>query len=139
MPSTRPPATSPSRSAPSSKGGVDYVIDTTGIPPGVIQGLIGAVAVRGTIGLIGVPSDPAAGIDLNIIAALTLGLTVTGIIEGDSVPDEFIPELVSLYRDGRLPPLDKLVTTFPFADINRAVAAQHDGDVVKPVLVFDSH
>ena len=106
--------------------------------PGVIQGLIGAMAVRGTIGLIGVPSDPAAGVDLNIIAALTLGLTVKGIIEGDSVPDEFIPELVSLYREGRLP-LDKLVTTFPFADINRAVAAQHDGEVVKPVLVFDDH
>lgn len=115
--------------------GMDYVIDTTGIP-GVIQELIGAVAVRGTIGLIGVPADPAAGVDLNIITALTLGLTVTGIIEGDSVPDEFIPELVTLYQDGRLP-LDKLVTTFPFADINRAVAAQHEGDVVKPVLVFD--
>ncbi len=117
--------------------GVDYVIDTTGIPA-VIQALVGAVAVRGTIGLIGVPSDPAAGVDLNIITALTLGLTVIGIIEGDSVPDEFIPELVALHRDGRLP-LDKLVTTFPFADINRAVTAQHDGDVVKPVLVFDDH
>lgn len=117
--------------------GVDYVVDTTGIPA-VVESLIGATAVRGTIGLIGVPSDPTGAISLNIIAALTLGLTVTGIIEGDSVPDEFIPELVALYRDGRLP-VDKLVTTFRFADINRAVATQHNGDVVKPVLVFDDH
>ncbi|WP_439031284.1 NAD(P)-dependent alcohol dehydrogenase [Gordonia terrae] len=115
--------------------GVDHVVDTTGIPS-VINSLIGAVAVRGTVGLIGVPSDPAAGVDLNIITALTLGLTITGIIEGDSVPDDFIPELVELYRTGRLP-LEKLVTTFEFAEINRAVAAQHDGDVVKPVLVFE--
>lgn len=115
--------------------GVDYAIDTTGISA-VIESLIGATAVRGTVGLIGVPSDPTDAVGLNIIATLSLGLTVTGIIEGDSVPDEFIPELVELYRDGRLP-LEKLVTTFPFADINKAVAAQHDGSVVKPVLVFD--
>lgn len=116
--------------------GVDYVVDTTGIPA-VVEALIGATAVRGTVGLIGVPSDPTGAITLNIIAALTLGLTVTGIIEGDSVPDEFIPELVELYKDGRLP-LDKLVTTFRFDDINTAVAAQHDGSIVKPVLVFDA-
>ncbi|GGL17200.1 NAD(P)-dependent alcohol dehydrogenase [Nocardia jinanensis] len=115
--------------------GVDYVVDTTGIPA-VIESLIGATRVRGTVGLIGVPADPAGAVNLNIIATLTLGLTVTGIIEGDSVPDEFIPELVALYRAGRLP-LDKLVTTFDFANINDAVAAQHAGTVVKPVLVFD--
>ncbi|AZG46639.1 NAD(P)-dependent alcohol dehydrogenase [Gordonia insulae] len=115
--------------------GVDYIVDTTGIPA-VVEALIGATAVRGTIGLIGVPSDPTGTIGLNIIAALTLGLTITGIIEGDSVPDDFIPELVALHREGRLP-LEKLVTTFPFEKINDAVAAQHDGSVVKPVLVFD--
>lgn len=115
--------------------GVDYVVDTTGIPA-VVDSLVAAAAVRATVGLIGVPSDPNSAIELNIINALTLGLTVTGIIEGDSVPDEFIPELVEHYRAGRLP-LDKLVTTFPFADINSAVKIQHDGGVVKPVLVFD--
>lgn len=114
--------------------GVDYVVDTTGIGA-VVENLIGATAVRGTIGLIGVPSDPTGSINLNIIAALTLGLTVTGIIEGDSIPDEFIPELVDHYRNGRLP-LDKLVATFPFAEINSAVKIQHDGGVVKPVLMM---
>ncbi|MEV0110057.1 NAD(P)-dependent alcohol dehydrogenase [Nocardia sp. NPDC050799] len=116
--------------------GVDHVLDTTGIPA-VVEALIGAVRVRGSVGLIGVPGDPAAAVRLNIIATLTLGLTVTGIIEGDSVPDEFIPELVGLYREGKLP-LEKLVTTFEFERINDAVAAQHAGEVVKPVLVFDT-
>jgi aryl-alcohol dehydrogenase len=67
---------------------------------------------------------------------LVLGLTVVGIIEGDSVPDEFIPELIELYRAGRFP-IDKLVTTFDFTKINDAVAAQHRGEVLKPVLVHD--
>lgn len=114
--------------------GVDYVVDTTGIGA-VVESLIAATAVRGTVGLIGVPSDPAGAVNLNIIATLTLGLTVTGIIEGDSVPDEFIPELVDHYLNGRLP-VDKLVTTFPFTEINSAVKIQHDGGVVKPVLLL---
>ncbi|MGW0035170.1 NAD(P)-dependent alcohol dehydrogenase [Gordonia sp. NPDC003376] len=115
--------------------GVDHVIDTTGIPA-VVMALVGATAVRGSVGLIGVPADATAAIQLNIIAVLTLGLTVTGIIEGDSTPDEFIPELVEHHLAGRLP-LEKLVTTFPFSEINSAVKIQHDGGVVKPVLMFD--
>ncbi|NLE82097.1 MAG: NAD(P)-dependent alcohol dehydrogenase [Rhodococcus sp.] len=113
--------------------GADYAIDTSGVPA-VIESLVGAMTFRGKIGLIGVPADPAASVPLNIINSLSMGITVTGIIEGDSVPDEFIPELVDLYRAGRFP-LDKLVTTFPFAKINDAIEAQHRGEVLKPVLV----
>jgi aryl-alcohol dehydrogenase len=47
--------------------------------------------------------------------------------------DDFIPELVDLYKAGKFP-LDKLVTTFPFAKINDAIDAQHRGEVLKPVL-----
>ncbi|MBP2209992.1 aryl-alcohol dehydrogenase [Rhodococcus ruber] len=115
--------------------GVDYAIDTSGVPA-VIESLVGAMTFHGKIGLIGVPADPAASVPLNIINSLAMGLTITGIIEGDSVPDEFIPELVELYKAGRFP-LDKLVTTFPFAKINDAIEAQHRGEVLKPVLVQD--
>ena len=115
--------------------GLDNSIDTTGIPA-VLEGLVGATASRGKLGLIGVPNDAAAALPLNIIATLSIGLTVTGIVEGDSDPDTFIPELVEHYLAGRLP-LDKLVATYPFAEINEAVEAQHAGKVVKPVLVFN--
>ncbi|MDF3305919.1 NAD(P)-dependent alcohol dehydrogenase [Rhodococcus sp. T2V] len=115
--------------------GVDYAIDTSGVPA-VIESLVGAMTFHGKIGLIGVPADPAASVPLNIINSLAMGLTITGIIEGDSVPDEFIPELVELYKAGKFP-LDKLVTTFPFAKINDAIDAQHRGEVLKPVLLHD--
>jgi len=65
------------------------------------------------------------------------GLTVKGIVEGDSDPSEFIPELIGHYRAGRFP-FDKMITTFPLSAINEAVAAQHRGDVVKAVLVPDA-
>lgn len=116
-------------------GGVDYAIDTSGIPA-VIDSLVKSMTFHGTLGLIGVPANPEAALPLTVIETLVLGITVVGIIEGDSVPDEFIPELIELFRAGRFP-IDKLVTTFPFTKINDAVTAQHHGEVLKPVLVHE--
>lgn len=49
-----------------------------------------------------------------------------GIIEGDSVPQERIPRLIELPRQGRFP-FDKLITAFDFRDIQRAVEASEEG------------
>lgn len=113
--------------------GVEYAIDTTGVAA-VVQQSLAALAQRGTLGIIGVPSDPEAALSLGLIHAQVIGVTVKGIVEGDSDPDVFLPELIELYRQGRFP-FDKLVTTMPLSDINEAVAAQHRGEAVKIVLI----
>src|SRR5207249_10277098 len=95
-----------------------------------------ALAHDVTLGTIGVPCDQAAPRRVESIQAQMLGATITGIVEGDSVPDEYIPHLLKLHRAGRFP-FDKLITTMPFGRINEAVAAQHRGDAVKIVLVHD--
>ena len=69
-------------------------------------------------------------LDMN---SILFGRAVRGVIEGDSVPDEFIPRLVDLYQQGRFP-FDRLVTPFAFDAIQQAVAASEQGRVVKPVL-----
>jgi aryl-alcohol dehydrogenase len=115
--------------------GVDYVFDTTGRPD-VIEAAAAGLTNRGTLGLVGVPSDPAAAVSLNIIATMIQGLTVKGIVEGDSDPDVFIPELLALHAAGRFP-FDKMITKLPFSQINEAVELQHQGDAVKVVLVHD--
>ncbi|MDQ1462058.1 MAG: aryl-alcohol dehydrogenase [Actinomycetota bacterium] len=115
--------------------GVDYVFDTTGRPD-VIEASIAGLTNRGTLGLVGVPSDPAAAVSLNIIGLMLQGLTVKGIVEGDSDPDVFIPELLALYAEGRFP-FDKMVTKVPFGQINEAVDLQHKGEAVKVVLVHE--
>ncbi len=56
-----------------------------------------------------------------------------GIIEGDSVPDVFIPRLIELYKQGRFP-FDKLITYYDFEDINQAVDDTEQGKVIKAVL-----
>jgi len=61
------------------------------------------------------------------------GRSIRGIAEGDSIPDEFIPELFEHYARGRLP-LERLVTHFPFEKINEAIHEAHTGAVIKPIL-----
>jgi len=111
--------------------GVDFAFDTTGRPE-TLTSVMNALAPKGVLGVVGIPppGTPAPG-DLGTM--LTFGQTVRGIIEGDSDPDAFIPELIGYWRAGKLP-LEKLVRVFDFAEINAAVEAQHRGDCVKVVL-----
>jgi aryl-alcohol dehydrogenase len=113
-------------------GGADYAIDTTAVAP-VVEQLLASLGVRGTLGLIGVPADPAAVFSIGLFQPPLLGLTIKGIVEGDSDPKVFIPYLLDLHSQGRFP-FDKLITTMPLAQINEAVEAQHRGEVLKAVL-----
>ncbi len=115
-------------------GGVDYAFDTSGVPA-VQQAVMGALASKGVFGIVGIapPGTPTPG-DINTI--MTYGHTVKGIIEGDSDPDVFLPELMEHWRAGRLP-FDRLIRTFPFSEINEAIAAQHHGDCIKVVLLME--
>jgi aryl-alcohol dehydrogenase len=61
---------------------------------------------------------------------------VKGIVEGDSDPDTYLPELLALHAEGRFP-FDKMITKLPFSQINEAVELQHRGDAVKVVLVHE--
>ncbi|MBD0860314.1 NAD(P)-dependent alcohol dehydrogenase [Gordonia sp. zg691] len=112
--------------------GFDYAVDTTAIVE-VLGDLFGAMAVRGVIGLIGVPADPAAVFPLPLVPASVLGITVRSIVEGDANPQTFIPYLLDLYKRGRFP-FDRLITTMPLSQANEAVEAQLSGGAVKVVL-----
>ena len=110
-------------------GGVAYALDTTGRADSNLQAL-DSLAVRGHFGFCTVPNEP-----LKMSRVMIRGISVRGILQGDSVPDVFIPKLVDLYMAGRFP-FDKMVAKYPFEQINRAVADQTAGKVVKPVFTF---
>ena len=113
--------------------GVDFAFDTTGRPD-TLAATMGALAPKGVLGIVGIP-PPGAAMPGDLGTVLTLGQTVRGIIEGDSDPDAFLPVLIDHWRAGRLP-LERLIQTFPFDQINGAIAAQHHGDCVKVVLTL---
>jgi aryl-alcohol dehydrogenase len=113
-------------------GGADYSIDTTAIPQ-VMRQAVEVLGVRGSCALLGMATQD---VSLNVMHLLAGGRTVTGVSSGDSRPREFIPELVELFRQGRLP-VDRLVRTYPFSSINEAFAASESGDVIKAVLLME--
>jgi aryl-alcohol dehydrogenase len=109
--------------------GARYAIDTSARGAAINQA-IGALAPRGTLVLLGI-GIPDFAMDLR--GVISGGKTVRGVIEGEAVPREFIPRLVGLYRDGRMP-LEKLIRTYDFDDINDAFADAASGSAIKPVL-----
>ncbi len=113
-------------------GGVRYSLEATGIIK-VMRQAVDVLVSRGVCGIVGAPPPQAElPVDANHIL---FGRTVRGIIEGESVPDIFIPALVELYKQGRFP-FDKLVRQFPFEQINEAMHASESGEVLKPILVM---
>jgi len=113
-------------------GGADLIVDTSG-NDGALKAALGMIANKGRLGLVGLPGGFDAVLPVPIVQWLTQGGTVRGIVEGDSDPDRFLPELIEHHRAGRLP-FDKFVTTYPFDQINRAIEDAHSGKAIKVVL-----
>lgn len=115
--------------------GVDAILDTTGLPV-VVNTVPDILAKRGQFGFVGIP--PADHITMQLpgplMAAMRNGWTFRGIIEGDSDVDGFLAELMDEYLKGNFP-FDRMVTRYPFDKINEAIADQHAGTCLKPVLI----
>lgn len=113
--------------------GVDYAFETSG-REAVIEAALASLGSHGMLGLVGVPSSPESSFPVNIGTAITFGHQIKGIIEGDSDLETFIPEMVRLHEEGRLP-FDRMIKTFKLTEINEAIAAHERGECIKAVLI----
>jgi aryl-alcohol dehydrogenase len=111
--------------------GATHALDTTAIGA-VINQAIDALAPLGTLALVGI-GVPEVAIDVQSL--IGAGKTIRGVIEGDAVPQRFIPQLLELHAAGRLP-LERLVRTYDFDAIETAVADAASGATIKPVLLL---
>jgi aryl-alcohol dehydrogenase len=111
-------------------GGPNFSLECVG-NPAVFRQAVDVLPLCGVCGLIGVVA-PGTEVTLNMDLIMN-GRTVRGIIEGDAIPDLFIPRLIELYSQGRFP-FDRLITFYPFDEINKAVEDMEKGLVIKPVL-----
>jgi aryl-alcohol dehydrogenase len=113
-------------------GGVEFSIDSTG-NAGVLRLAFEVLHSRGICGLIG---GSKAGTEVSLdMTTLLFGRTVRGILQGDSKPKKFLPELIRLYRDG-LFPIDRLITHYKLDQIDTAIADMKSGRTIKPVLLM---
>ena len=85
------------------------------------------IPARKSCGVVGLL---AGGVVTN---SLTEKRKTIGIIQGDAIPQRFIPKMIDLYRAGRFP-FDRLVKFYDFSDINLAIADAKRGDTIKPIL-----
>ena len=113
--------------------GVNYAVDTTG-RPATLQNLTRCFTTKGTLALVGMPKSLDDDVTFTGFQFLASGLTIKGIIEGDSHPDIFIPQLMDYFKAGQLP-VDKLIKTYPLSQIDKAVHDHHSGAGIKAVLI----
>jgi len=66
------------------------------------------------------------------------GIKLIGIVEGDSVPVDFIPAMVDMYLNGQFP-FDKLIKKYKFEDINQAIEDSENGKTIKPVILIGEY
>jgi len=111
-------------------GGPEYSLECVG-NPAVFRQSVDVLPLLGVCGLVGVVA-PGTEVTLNMDLIMN-GRTIRGVIEGDAIPDLFIPSLIALYEQGRFP-FDRVITFYPFDDINKAVEDMEKGMVIKPVL-----
>jgi aryl-alcohol dehydrogenase len=111
-------------------GGAEFSLECVGNPK-VLRQAVDVLPRCGVCGLLGVvPPGTEVSLDMDLIMN---GRTVMGILGGDAIADLFIPKLIELYRQGRFP-FDRLITFYPFDDIQQAVEDMEAGKVIKPVL-----
>ena len=110
--------------------GVRYSLETSAHPI-VLREAIEALMPAGTCILLG---SARKGIETSFETPfLQNGRTVRGVIQGDSVPKNFIPALTDHLMAGRFP-IERLITNYELADINRAAADSASGKAIKPVI-----
>lgn len=113
--------------------GVDYVVNTTGIPS-LLRQAADALGVRGTVALVGA-AKPGTEVSFEIGASLVKGWTFKTVVQGSSVPQSFIPQLIQLWKEGRFP-FEKLVSDYSLQDINQGFEDSKNGKTIKPVIIF---
>ncbi|KIO77286.1 hypothetical protein TH53_10095 [Pedobacter lusitanus] len=76
------------------------------------------------------------GTDIEVDSfGLVRGRTMMGSVMGDCNPDVFLPRLVQFFLDGKFP-VDKMMSFYPLAEVNKAIEDGLHGDTIKAVLTM---
>lgn len=113
--------------------GVNYALESSGQPALAVT-MLDCMAKEGLAVTVSVTADAEVPIKLEP-QIMNPSVTFAGCVEGHSNPKVFIPQLVRLYKEGKLP-IDKMNKYYKFEEIEKAMEESHTGGVLKPILVF---
>jgi aryl-alcohol dehydrogenase len=112
------------------KAGVRYTLETSALPQ-VLREAIDCLMPAGECILVGSARN---GTEASFeMPYLQNGRTVRGVMQGESLPETFIPEMITHMQAGRMP-IEKLVTHYAIDDVNQAAADAIAGKTIKPLL-----
>jgi aryl-alcohol dehydrogenase len=109
--------------------GADCSVDTTGNGICTRMALSCTRSGSSTV-VVGGGGDMTLNVETDL---MSVSKSLIGVVEGDSNPKLFIPELIEHYRAGRFP-FNKLITYYDFEDINTAMHDSLSGKTIKAVL-----
>jgi aryl-alcohol dehydrogenase len=111
-------------------GGTRFSLETSA-QASVFREAVEALMPAGKCVLLG--SAPA-GTEVSLeMPLLQNGRVLHGVMQGESRPKEFIPALVDLVVQGKMP-VERMAMFYPLAEINRAAQESNSGATIKPIL-----
>jgi aryl-alcohol dehydrogenase len=113
--------------------GADRILEASG-NTAVLKQALTAMATDSTVAIVGAPPF-GSEVGVDVLDAIVKGPRIIGVNQGRSVPRVVIPALIDHYLAGRMP-FDKLIRTYPLANINDAIHDMHTGATIKPVLLM---
>lgn len=112
--------------------GVPYAVDCTGIGA-CVRASLNSTCSLGLCAVVGATSELTIHVENELMGQVK---TLGGVVEGCCTPQTFIPELLRFYRAGKFP-FDRLITYYPFREIEAAFRDTAAGKVTKAVLVME--
>jgi aryl-alcohol dehydrogenase len=110
--------------------GARFSLETSALPS-VFREAVESLMPAGTCVLLG---SARKGTEATFeMPFLQEGRVIHGVIQGESHPRTFIPQLVDHLLAGKMP-VDRMMTFYELADINRAAADAGSGRTIKPVI-----
>ncbi|KAL4745745.1 hypothetical protein BDW72DRAFT_211060 [Aspergillus terricola var. indicus] len=113
--------------------GSNITLDTTGVPALIAEG-VKMTAFKGKILQVGTAPETAT-LSIPIHEFMVSGKQFIGVVEGDVVPQEYLPKLLNWVNEGKLP-LDSIVKFYQAEAFETAIRDMQSGVTVKPVILW---
>jgi Zn-dependent alcohol dehydrogenase len=113
--------------------GTSITIDTTGVLSLIEKG-IEFTARRGQYIQVG-STKPDVVLQIPVQAFMDSGKRIIGAIEGQVVPQKYIPQMIAWHRQGKFP-FDKFMKQYPAEQFMEAIDGMHTGEIIKPIIVW---
>lgn len=113
--------------------GTTITMDATGVLPLIEKG-IEFTARRGQYIQVG-SAKPDDVLKIPLFEFMVSGKRFMGAVEGQVVPQEYIPKMVKWYREGKFP-FDIFMKKYPADKFLDAISGMESGEVIKPIIIW---